>query len=425
MNGLFSKLTRLFKDDLLRHTAILFTGMMVVNGCNLVYQMAVSRVLPKNEYVLLMAFSGMLAMFSYPLSTLTTGLGHYSSLLYQEGRFGDVKRLVIKWLLLTSIPSLIFGAVTVIWSGNLAKFMHLDRIAPVVIAGSVIPAMFFLPILTGAAQGLQLFGWCSVSNIFGAVVRLVLGAGFVWFFHSSCGWAMLGHCSGIYGSAAVLIVGLILTLRSSEKSDVPLPSLRMYLVKSCFALMAFAVLMNADVVLVKHYLPHDDEFAYAATLGRTVAFLSMAVAMAMFPKVSSSKEITAKHRKIFLQSFGYTVIFVGAATLACFLIPHLLLNLLFGMDVVSESMVRLTRWMAVAMSLSALLNVVVQFLLAQRRFQETIVVMVSSVLYLLLAHLDHESAEQIAVAACIFNLIALLAGLFGVFRLNVMSSSGD
>ena len=43
--------------------------------------------------------------------------------------------------------------------------------------------------------------------------------------------------------------------------------------------MAFAVLMNADAVLVKHYLPDNTEFAYAATLGRIAAFLPAAAAM--------------------------------------------------------------------------------------------------------------------------------------------------
>ena len=77
--------------------------MMVVTIFNRVYQMAVSRVLPKDEFALLAAFLGVLAVISYPLSTLATGLGHYSSLLQQEGRAGDVKRL-----LLSGIPAFLF-----------------------------------------------------------------------------------------------------------------------------------------------------------------------------------------------------------------------------------------------------------------------------------------------------------------------------
>jgi O-antigen/teichoic acid export membrane protein len=283
--------------------------------------------------------------------------------------------------------------------------------------------MFWSPVLAGAAQGLQLFGWSSASGIFGALVRFLLGAGLVWFLYPACGWAMLGHGAGIYMSAAVLASGLFLVLRGGVKTGLPLPSMRFYLLQSFFVQIAFAVLMNADVVLVKHYLPDNTEFAYAATLGRIVAFLPMAVAIAMFPKVSSSGGATAEHRRIFFHSFGYTALFVAAAAISCFVFPRLLLHILFGKD--SPEMVQLTRLMAIAMSASALLNVIVQFLLAQRRFKETLGVGIACLLYLLSAYFFHRAAWQIAVVSGVFNTGALLTGLYAVLRLNPDSNDPD
>jgi O-antigen/teichoic acid export membrane protein len=418
MTKIRSRLAALFADDLLRHTAILFAGMMAVHICNLAYQMAVSRVLPQAEYALLAAFFGVLAIISYPLSTLTTGLSHYSSLLRQEGRSGDVKRLLRKWLLLTGIPAFLLGAAVILFNGPVAGFVHLNRFAPVVIAGAVLPALFWMPVLTGAAQGLQLFGWSSVSSISGAVFRLVLGAGFVWLVHPACGWAMLGHSAGVYMSAAVLATGLFLVLRGGTKTGLSLPSMRFYLLQSFFIQIAYAVLMTADVVLVKHYLPDNTEFAYASTLGRIVAFLPMAVTMAMFPKVASSGGTTAEHRTIFFHSFGYTALCVAVAAIGCFVMPRLLLRILFGITSAPDSMIQLTRLMAVAMSASALLNVAVQFLLAQRRFKASIAVVPCALLYLLSVHFFHNDARQIAAASGVLNAVALLAGLYAVLRLK-------
>jgi O-antigen/teichoic acid export membrane protein len=416
MTKLRNRLNALFANELLRHTAILFAGMMVVNVCNLIYQMAVSRALPQTEFTLLAAFLGTLAIISYPLATLTTGLSHYSSLLRQDGRIGDVKCLVRKWLLLTGVPALLLGAAVVVFNGPVAGYMNLNRFAPIIIAGAVLPALFWLPVLTGAAQGLQLFGWSSLSGILGSVLRLLLGAGFVWFLYPACGWAMLGHGAGVYLSAAVLFAGLLMVLRGGEETTKPLPSMRFYLLQSFFPLMAFAVLMNADVVLVNHYLPENTEFAYAATLGRIVAFLPMAVSMAMFPKVASATGATAEHRKIFFHSFGYTALFVAAAAIGCLLLPHLLLRILFGIQDAPDSMVSLTRLMALAMSASALLNVTVQFLLAQRRFKETLAVIVTCLLYLLSVHFFHGTARQIALTSGVFNGAALLVGVCVIFR---------
>jgi O-antigen/teichoic acid export membrane protein len=418
MTKLRNRLNALFANELLKHTAILFAGMMVAHVCNLIFQMAVSRALPQTEFTLLAAFLGTLAIISYPLATLTTGLSHYSSLLRQDGRAGDVKRLVRKWLLLTGIPALLLGASVVAFNSSVAGYMNLNRFAPIIIAGAVLPALFWLPVLTGAAQGLQLFGWSSLSGILGSGLRLLLGAGFVWFVYPACGWAMLGHGAGVYLSTAVLFAGLLMVLRGREETTKPLPSMRFYLLQSIFVQTAFAVLMNADVVLVNHYLPENIEFAYASTLGRIVAFLPMAVSMAMFPKVASSNGATAQHRRVFFHSFGYTALFVAAAAIGCWVLPRLLLHFLFGIHDVPDSMILLARLMALAMSASALLNVVVQFLLAQRRFKETIAVVAACLCYLLSVHLFHGTAQQIAVASGLFNVAALLAGLYAVLQLK-------
>lgn len=418
MMKLRSRLIAVLTDDLFRHTAVLFAGMMVVHVCNLVYQMAVGRALPQAEYALLAAFLGILAIAGYPLSVLASGLGHYCSLLHQGNRTGDVRRLLRKWLILTGIPGFLLSAVIILFNDSVAGFLHLDRAAPVIIAGAVLPAMFWLPVLSGATQGLQLFGWNAVSGISGALLKLLAGAGLVWLWYPACGWAMTGHSAGIYLSAAVLAVGLLLALRGRVQTGEALPSMRFYLLQSFFVQTAFAVLMNADVILVKHYLPADTEFAYAATLGRIVAFLPMAVAMAMFPKVASAGDVTAEHRRIFFHSFGCTALFVAAAAAGCLAFPRLLLHILFGMSTASDSMIELTRLMSLAMAASALLNVVIQFLLAQRRFKETAVTIAACALYLFAVHFSRGEARQIAVASGISNAIALLAGLYSVLQLK-------
>jgi len=158
---------RLFSDDLLRHTSILFSGMMVVHVCNMVFQMAVIRALSKEEYALLAAFLGALAIMQRPLGALATGMNRYSSLLRQEGRAGDIKRLLRKWLLLTGGGGLYAGLLMVVFNRQLAGAFHLDRTAPVVIAGAVLPALFCSPVLGGVVRGMQCFKWFRRHRFWG------------------------------------------------------------------------------------------------------------------------------------------------------------------------------------------------------------------------------------------------------------------
>ncbi len=413
MKKIQSILTRLFSDDLLRHAGILFSGSMVVHVCNFLFQMAVSRALPGEEYTLLMAFLAVLAIIARPLSTLTTGISHYSSLLRQDDRVGDVKRLLRKWLMLTGVPAFFLGALAVVFNESLAGFLHLERVAPVVIAGAVLPGLFWLPILGGAGLGLQFFKLGVSASIFGTLVRLGLGAGFVWFLYPACGWAMLGHGLSVYASGGVLFLGLLWMLRGKVATNERLPSMRFYLVQSFFVLAAYAVLFTADVIFVKHYLPEDLEFAKAATLGRLVAFLPGAIVMAMFPKVASRGAGSQEQHGVFMRSLGLTALVVAAAVMGCFLCSGLLARILFGIADASVDLKRMIGAMSLVMGFSALLNVMVHFLLAQRRFKTTLVVVGAAILYGTGVFFFHATTWQIIWVAGGANLLALLA-MFGI-----------
>jgi O-antigen/teichoic acid export membrane protein len=412
-------ISRFLRDDLIRHMTILFSGMFVVHVCNMVFQMAVGRVLPEEEYALLAAFLGILAIVQRPLATLTTGVSHYSSLLVNDGRVGDVKRLLKKWLMLAGIPALILGFLVLLFNEELAGFMHLDRPAPVLIAGVVLPGLFILPVLSGAGHGLQQFGWCSAASILGAGSRLAFGAGFVWFLYPACGWAMLGHGLGIYVSGAVFVVALLVVLRGTAKSVDALPSMRMYLMQTFIIQAGYAVLMTADVVLINHFLPGDADFAYSATLGRLVVFLPGVIVSAMFPKVVSSGTLTAPQRSIFFRSLGYTAFLVAVSCLGCVLFAPLLARILFGIKEPTLYLSRMIGAMSIVMGLSAILNTVVLFLLAQRRFLPAFSVVLFALAYLAGACAFHANSWQIVLGAGICNAGALVVVLLAFFRISL------
>jgi len=396
------------KDELLTHTALMFFAMMAVHVCNLAYQMVVSRALSAEDYALLMAFLGVLAILSRPLATLGTAMNHSVSLMRQRGAEGDVGRLLKKWMLRAGAPGLFLGATVLIFSAPISAFFHIERLAPVVVTGLLLPAVFMSPVLNGAGLGLQRFGVVSLGVILGALARVGTGAFLVLALYSACGWALLGHGIGLYATVLFLGGALFFALRGKKRTAESIPSLRSYLLQSFFIQIAYAVLMNADIVMVKHYLPGNELFAYASTVGRMVAFLPAAIALAMFPKVVSSGETSAEHHGLFIRSFVYTLVCVLIALAGCLLLPRLPLLILFGIRDASAKLILLTRVMSVAMCFSALLNVVVMFLLAQRRFIPASFVILFAGLYLLGVHFLHTSAMQVAWQSTLFNACGLV-----------------
>jgi glycosyltransferase involved in cell wall biosynthesis len=413
----FSRSVEFFlRDELFRHTSLLFVASMVTMVGNMGYHMVAGRALPKPEYALLVTFLALYTILMRPLNTLATAMNRYSSLLLEEGRSNCVIRLLIKWSALAGIPSLVAAVVCVLAAEPIASFFHLERTAPVVVSALALPALFLFPVVSGILRGMQRFVWLSCSSISNAAVRVSLGALLIYLVFPACGWALLGHVGGMYVGLLILFLGLI-PIKLNRGDDVkPLPSLRFYLLQ-CFVIQtSLAVLMTGDVIMVKRYLPAEMDFAYAATLGRIVAFMAASVAGAMFPKVASDRVFTARHRALYLRAVLYAGGFIGISLVICLLFTNQFLSFVFRITEPSRDLLILTRWMAVIMAPATLLNINVGLLLAQRRFKILWVVVLLAVLYLGLVHFYHASAYWVVAFAGCTNLAAWLATSFGILR---------
>ncbi len=396
------------RDELFCHASMLFMASITTHICNISYQMIVSRALSEADYALLATFLSLLAIITRPLGTLSSATTHYTSLLLREGRSGAVRRLAGKWLVIAGLPSLVVGFVCILFARQISAYFHLDRIAPVVVTAAAIPALFLLPVVAGILRGMQRFGWTAWAAIAGAAGRFTVGAGLVLLLVPACGWALLGHTVGIYLTLLVSVVALYFVMPRHDSDNQPLPSLRLYLIQCFFIQFSLALLLTGDVVFVKHFLPDETNFAYAATLGRMVVFLTGAITAAMFPKVSSSGAFTLEHRRIYLRGLAYTSFFIIASLVACFAFPALLHRFLFRVTEASSEMLWQTRWMAVVMGLSTLLGINISLLLAQRRFKAASVVCITAMLYFGGVQVFHESSFSIIIVSGVCNLIALL-----------------
>lgn len=398
----------LAQNQMVRHSALLFAGYFVAHLLNLFYQMVVSRTLPPEEYAILAACVGALLILQYPLMTLTTGLSRYSSLLEHANRMGDVRRLLTRWLWRSASAGMALALASLVFRHELADLFHIDRTGPIIVAALSLPVFLMLPIVLGVSQGIQRFGWNSVTTMAGSFTRLVVGTALVLLLYPTSGCGLLGHSAGIALHVLALALGLYWLLRRAVVSPAPLPRLRVFLAQSGTIQIAYAILMTADVILIKHYIPSEQEFAYAATLGRLAVFLSSTIVIAMFPKVTTDAALTAEQHKIFRQSLLYTAVFAGLAALGCLLFPRLLLQILFGIEEPSRTLQAMTAGMAVVMGLSALLNTCLQFLVAQKRFWPTLWIVASAIGYLLASTQWHEQAWHILALAAVANIIPLI-----------------
>lgn len=420
------KWPRPWKDEsgLIRHGSMLMLGTLFGAVCNAGFHMVVGRpqVLSNGEYGSLVAMLGIILVVSTPMLAVQNTLAHFASKLAQDGRKGEILPLFLHWARLFGVISaaILLGA----WAfrGPLAGFWNVDP-ALIVLTFAVLAASLWMSLFYGLLQGMQSFMWLAwVPQAWGST-RMVLGGVFTIFISATALAAVAAQGIGVLAVLGLCLWAVArMSLPLSPASAQPRGTYR-YLGSALVCLVGFAMLMNLDAAMAKHYFDSETAglFAKAATIARTAVFLPVPIATALFPKVTSTGELTDGSWKLLGRAMGFAGFLIGAVSGVCLLFPQLPWSILYGHWPVESAVLAaaLTRAMVLAMSPLALAYLLLNFEMAQRRFFWCFALVPCGLAYVGGVALFHSHPLQIAVVLGVFNLLAaglLVAGVIGQRR---------
>ena len=400
------------RDKLVWDSLIMVASLAAASVFNVLFQAVVGRNLSREEFGILAALLAAANMTHMPLAAVSSGITHYVALEIQQRRADTVRRLFLRWtgrMAVLAVPLLVAG---VAGAGPIARFFNLDRSAPVVVMTAVIVAELGAAVVNGILHGLQQFTWLLFVNLTLSVFRVAGAALFIFLVVPAAGWALLGHGVGLVAAVLVGVAGIHLNSEPAGASPPPVAvRLRGYVAKSVCLLGAYAVMMQADVIVVRHYLPDaSGGFAYASTLGKIMILICIPVAKSLFPKVVSSGAATAEHIRMMRKALEVTGALAVLIAVGCTLLPGIPLRLLYRIPAPDLHARMLVAAMAWTMIPVGLINLVVNFQLAQRRFGELWPIPVGAAAYVASFLLWHESVWQI-VAALFATASLTLGGL--------------
>ncbi len=383
----------------------------VSNVSSVLFHMFMGRWLAPAEYGVLSSMLGVVLIAGMPLGALGTVLIFFTAQLLQQNRAGDIFPLMRSWalkLLVISIPLLVMGF---LFSQPLAEFFKLPDRSALFMVLIILAMTFFTPVISAPLGGIQAFGWGSASGISWGVMRLVVGGALVYFVAASAKWALVGHGVGVIVSVGIAMAGLWVILRNSLPTDQALPGTHDYLWRTLVVMACFSFLMNADILIVKHYFSPDQSgfYARAATIGRMIIFLPMPIAGALFPKTVSDGATSAQHNRLLWKALFYTAIIIIPGALVCALFPQLPLGVLYHdwqPDAAMCRLVRCTIWAMIPLSLAF---IIMNFELSQNRFRIILPLILCVSGYLIGVALWHNSILQIVAILATVSVMALLA----------------
>ncbi|HMP73639.1 MAG TPA: hypothetical protein PKE55_10290 [Kiritimatiellia bacterium] len=398
---------------LFRHSLFLFMTTQVANVSNLLYQVVTGRNLTTEEYGVLATMMSLLLITATPMEALRTSMAHYVARAIRLGREGTIPAMVGLWcrrLLLVAVPIVGLGFA---FSSQVAVFFQLPSPKPFELTCLLIACTLFLPLLVGVFQGAERFIWLSMSMHVWTILRVGIAYVLVLWVPSAF-FGIAAHGLALALALLISAIGLFQMTRGRVAEPVE-EGMGGYFVRTLLLLGAYAVLMNADLLFVKHLFEPEDAglFARAATIGRSVIFLPMPIALVMFPKVVSIGKGGREGQLTLLKAMGLVVALVSAAVAAVMIVPWLPLWLMYNDRTPTPEMIHLLISVVIAMAPLGISYLLINYEMARHHFEGIWILGGGAVLYVVGVVIWHDTMLDVVRVMTAVNTLTLisLAGL--------------
>jgi O-antigen/teichoic acid export membrane protein len=391
---------------------------LIGGGCNYLYQLFMGRMLGPEDFGIfgsLFAISYMIYIFS---QTIQTSGAKFISTYNCEGNFNKIsffiKGLLIRMLVLGSFLYLLF----LLLSGYIAAFLKIDTITPIIILGSIFIFSSLLPVNLGLLQGLEKFGLLGLNTIINFASKLFIGV-----FLVSIGL-------GVNGALLAVVLGFVIALifslkivnkylikQNGKNESVHFKDLYLYSIPTMIAMLCLSIPANIDVIIVKHFFKADAAGIYAAAtvLGKIIIFATNGVTLVTFPIMSRLFEEKKDTRKLLHQSLLYAGIISGIAAFGYWFLPHLIVELLFGIEFIKT--VPILQWYGVAMLFFSLVIVLIRYNLAVKDSKYVVLLLTFTIAEVILWWFYNDSITNIVMILVYVNIILfVISYIFTILR---------
>ncbi len=407
-------------DHLIRHGLLLMAATQVANLANLLFHMAMGRILVGEssvEYGILVAMLSAILILGTPLTAVATSAAFFAAMLQKENRIEAIRSLFAFWGKRLGLLALLLFICGVLALPFLKEFFHINSSIVILTAIVTMALSFFPPVLTGIFQGLQMFLLSAIVGNLWTVIRLFLGVALLLLFGKNAFYPLLAQMLGVILSIALGYIMLVKMLPHKEEALHSKPNINntqnvpLYFFFSFTTLMAFSFLMNGDMLLVKHFFPPEKAGLYAqiSTIARTIVFLPMPIAGALFPKVVSEKNLTPYDVRLLIKAIIFAILVIALSAGVTSLVPWLPLKIIYPATELTQELLHAIKCAVWAMAPLAATFILMNFELAQHRFAIVPILLGAGAIFGLTTSLLHNTIFNVIAFLAIANCLALLA----------------
>lgn len=413
---LVDTIRQLRTSSFFRHNAIFFAGSVGVGILNYLYYPILGRLLSPaafGEVQALVSFFLQLSIFLTVMGLVTVNVAaNYDNEEHRNRVIFDLERVALGVSLILLVLSFFFRS-------QLQRFFQFDDSLPFVILMLAVVVSVPFTFRGAYVRGRHGFGVASISNVLASAAKILLSVALV--------VVGLGSAGAIWGVTAAQFVALIYIaywarrmglnrgpgVKWLSKPDMRLltPELKyagMVLVTSLIVTLQFSI----DILVVKHYFDARTAGLYAgiATVARIIFFLTGSISQVLMPMVKL-KNNPSENRSLFKKSF-YLLAATGVPALLLFVIaPQTIIRILMGSQY--DQYAGLLPLLSVTIFAVAIVNLVVSYFMALRRYSIALVV-IAGALVTYAFMMTHHATLRAVIESLLYgslSMIILVAGL--------------
>jgi O-antigen/teichoic acid export membrane protein len=392
---------------------IVFVGIGIANLANYAFHLLTARYLGPSAYGDVATLSAIGNVLTLPLIGVQFFVARHVASRLSAGKTINDRNYVSGF---ASTMLLVGGAIAVVLLACLPAIrsaVSVHSVAAVAYTVLLVVPSFLAPVLLGAIQGSQRFIVLATAMAVPPVLRIgLVGAAL----HGGLGVA---GAMGATLVTAVVAVGIpIIALRhallatTSWRPTLPRREVRA-LLPVVAGMLAITCLSTDDLVAAKVALGAHEAGLYGAAslIGRLILYVPVAIVTVLIPKVSARVSSDRRTEELGTQSFVVTALFCIGVSLVYVAVPTLIVRIAYGTKY--DGSARLLWMFAVAMTLYALLNVLLAYRLGHQETATSWVLLGAVVIQAVAFAAFHSSARELLTVSIATGAVALVVAIYG------------
>jgi O-antigen/teichoic acid export membrane protein len=414
--NLFNKI---LKHELISGSFYIFVGGMVANLFAFLLNLFLARSLSYADYAIFASLMSVITLAAIPAGSINTVIVKFATNLFAKNENDKLKTLYLLFFKFVLGLSISIIVLFVLFSVPLINYLHIDNIWYVMVTAFVIVS-FYLNTLNGAfLQSLLKFKFISVLNIFGSIVKLLVGVMLIMLGYKAFGGlgAIFSMTLGMFLVAYLPLSKILKTKSSDRKISLDIKQMFTYAVPTFITVLFLTSFTSMDVILVKHFFNPQMAGFYAglSLIGKVIFYFTVPIPMVMFPLLVKRHAMGINFNNLFYLALLLVILPSVALTAFYFIFPNFVINLFLG----GREYLYVAKYLGIFglyLTVFSVVNVCVSFFLSLNKTSISVLVVLAAISQIVLIYLFHADFYQIIGVSLLISVLLFIALLFVFFK---------